>query len=241
MTARSTEHGFERPSRSAEHGFPSALRSAEHGLPSALRSAVNGFTLVEMMIALLIFGIMAAAGVMLLTSAVRAQAAAGRKLDDLAAVQRLDAILTADLAQAQDRPARDEGGTQHPAFETGDGEWLLRLVRAGWENPDGAPRSTLQKVAYRLSGQTLERIAYPMPDGAAALPPAAMLDHVSAVALRYRVAGAWSDRWRETPGHPLPDAVELRVARADGTTFRELFLVGAGYGAARPDGNADAS
>ena len=71
----------------------------------------NGFTLIEVMVALLIFSIIATAGVALLSFSVRAQAASGAKLDDLGALQRTLSIMSADLAQATARPVRDEAGT----------------------------------------------------------------------------------------------------------------------------------
>ena len=110
---------------------------------------------------------------------------------------------------------------------------MLRFVRAGWTNLDDAPRSDVQKVEYRLVDGVLQRIAYPMLDGADALPPAAMLQSVSSIRLRYRVAGAWSDRWAGQPGVPLPTALEMVIVRRDGTGFRGVYLVGTGYG--QPD------
>ncbi len=199
----------------------------------------QGFTLVEMMVALLIFGILAAAGVALLASAVRAQGVAAKKLDEVGSLNRLDAVMTADLAQAMPRATRDESGTVRPAFEGGNGTPLLRLVRGGWENPDSDDRPSLQKVEYRLNEGVIERVAYPMLDGAAPLQAAAMLDRVSQVKLRYRLAGAWSDTWQGQPRTPLPDAVEIRITRTDGVVFRELFLVGSGYGV--PDMDAGAA
>ncbi len=191
-----------------------------------------GFTLVEVMVSLLIFGMIAAAGVAILSFSVRAQGTTGARLDDIAALTRTVSILSADLAQARNRSARDEAGTVLPAFvgESGSGVApMLRFVRAGWSNLDGAPRASLQKVAYRVQDATLQRIAYPMVDGAQPLPPAALMTRVRQVALRYRIAGAWSDRWDGMTGVPLPDALELRVQRDDGTLFRQLFLVGSGY------------
>ncbi|QDZ07742.1 type II secretion system protein GspJ [Sphingomonas panacisoli] len=189
----------------------------------------QGFTLVEMMIALLIFSLLAAAGVSLLSFGVRAQVVAGKKLDDVAALYRLDGVLVADLAQALPRTVRDESGASRPAFEGSNGASLLRVVRGGWDNVDGAARSNLQKVEYVLSENgTIDRIAYPMLDGAAPLPAATMLTNVSTASLRYRLAGAWADRWQASPDAPLPDAVELTITRTDGTVFRELFLVGTG-------------
>jgi type II secretion system protein J len=191
-----------------------------------------GFTLVEVMVSLLIFGMIAAAGVAILSFSVRAQGTTGTRLDDMTALTRTVSILSADLAQARDRPARDEAGAVLPAFVGASGSGvapMLRFVRAGWSNLDGAPRASLQKVAYQVQGGALQRIAYPMVDGAQGLSPAALMTHVRQVGLRYRIKGAWSDRWDGANGVPLPDALELRVQRDDGTLFRQMFLVGSGY------------
>jgi general secretion pathway protein J len=189
----------------------------------------QGFTLVEMLIALLIFGLLAAAGASLLAFSVRAQGIANKKLDDIAALYRMDNVLAGDLAQAQPRATRDMGGNARPAFEGGNGQTFLRLVRSGWDNIDAAPRASLQKVEYVLGDDgTIGRIAYPMLDGAQPLPPAALLSKVATVALRYRLKGSWTDNWQGKPGIPLPDAIELTITRSDGTVFRELFAVGTG-------------
>lgn len=194
----------------------------------------SGFSLIEMMVALLIFGMLAAAGVALLSFSVRAQAVTGAKLDDIAAINRFTNALSADLAQATARVVRDAAGTPLPAFEGqsgSDSSPMLRLVRGGWTNLDEAPRASGQKVEYRLDGGVLQRIAYPMLDGAAALPPATMLKGIARVALRYRIAGAWSDRWQGSAEAPLPQAVEMLVDRTDGKRFRSVMLVGTGYAA----------
>ncbi len=187
-----------------------------------------GFTLVEVLIALMIFGLIAAAGVAILTFSVRAQTASGKRFDDIAALNRTAALLAGDLGQAIDRPARDEGGNRLPAF-TGEANGAMRFVRTGWANVDAAPRASAQKVAYTLDGDTLQRIAWPMIDGAAPLPPVALLGKVAGVSARYRYKGAWSDRWDGTQGAPLPQAAEIVVRRTDGTALRLMLLVGTGY------------
>ncbi|WP_242146557.1 type II secretion system minor pseudopilin GspJ [Sphingomonas sp. BAUL-RG-20F-R05-02] len=205
-------------------GFPQA-RAKEAGQA--------GFTLVEMMVSLLIFGMLAAAGVALLSFSVRAQGVMAGKLDDTSALARLSSALEADLAQASLRQTRNDRGDLLPAFtgENGSGAVpMLRLVRGGWSNLDGARRPGEQKVEYRLDGDTLMRVAYPQLDGAQSYPPTAMLTKVRQVALRYRVNGAWSDRWAGSAKTPLPQALEVRLVRSDGTQVRELFLVGTGYG-----------
>ena len=192
----------------------------------------KGFTLVEVMVALLIFSMLATAGVALLSFSVRAQAAANTKLDDLGALQRTLSILSADLAQASDRPVRDAAGTMLPAFvgeASGASAPMLRFARAGWTNLDASPRAGVQRVAYQLVDGNLLRIAWPRLDGAAPLPAAPLLDKVASVTLRYRYRGAWSDRWDGAGRVPLPQALELRIRRQNGVEYRQLFLVGAGY------------
>jgi len=190
-----------------------------------------GFTLVEVMIALLIFSMLAVAGVAILSFSVRAGAATSARLDDAAALSRTLSVLSADLAQAVDRPTRDEAGTVRPAFTGEAGATsapMLQLVRGGWGNLDAAPRPGLQKVAYQVERGALERVAYPQLDGAAPLSSAVLMTGIRDARLRYRIAGAWSDRWDGTAGAPLPQALELVLIRTDGTTWRQLFLVGNG-------------
>jgi general secretion pathway protein J len=210
-----------RDARFAERGFTSRGRSAEHG-----------FTLVEMMVSLLIFALLAAAGVGLLAFSVRAQGATDDKLAEIARLNQLGSALSADLAQARARPTRNQAGETMPPF-TGTADSgstpMLRLVRGGWTNVDDEPRPSEQKVEYRLDTGVLERVAYPMIDGAKPGPAAAILTGVAKVGLRYRYNGAWSDHWDGTHDRPLPDALEMTVTRTDGATYRELFLVGTGY------------
>ncbi|PWG01524.1 type II secretion system minor pseudopilin GspJ [Sphingosinicella humi] len=195
-------------------------------------SREQGFTLVELLVALLIFGMIAAAGVALLSFSVRAQDMADARLDDVAAMRRVGALLTGDLAQAAARVVRNEAGAVKPAFVGGtgaEGDIALALVRRGWDNPDGAGRPSLQKVEYRLTGVRLERIAYRNLDGAAPMEPVTVLEGVEALRLRYRDSeGEWRERWDPTQITDLPRAVEMIVDVRDGGPVRQLFLVGAG-------------
>jgi general secretion pathway protein J len=191
----------------------------------------RGFTLVELLVSLLIFGMLSAAGVALLSVSVRAQAMAGERLEGLADVRRAGALLTADLAQAARRPYRDSAGEVRPAFTgepSGEGVASLVFVRRGWDNADGRPRPSLQKVAYRLAGGRLERIAYPLVDGAEPMAAAVLIENVRGVSFRYRDEdGGWRDRWDPTDPAALPVAVEMVATTERGGALRQLFLTGA--------------
>lgn len=190
----------------------------------------NGFTLVELLVSLFIFGMLAAASVGLLSFSVRAQEAADARLDSLAEFRRAGALMTGDLAQAAARPTRDPAGRGRPAFIGSSGEsngLLLAFVRRGWENVDEAPRPSLQRVEYHLEGGRLERRGAPRLDGAATLSPTTVLTGVRSLRLRYRdKEGAWRERWDPTDPSELPHAVELAMdAQGSGQT-RQLFLAG---------------
>jgi general secretion pathway protein J len=191
--------------------------------------ARNGFTLVELMVALMIFGLLSAAGVSLMAFSVRAQAAANDRLGEIAALRRLNAILTADLAQVMPRIVRDDQGAALPAFVGGPGQAgavAMGFVRGGWDNSGGAARPSLQRVEYRLEQGRLQRIAWPMLDGAQPRPAATILTGVRSFALRYRDDRDWRERWDPVRPTDLPRAVEVVVDVEGIGRVRQLFLAG---------------
>jgi general secretion pathway protein J len=192
------------------------------------RADSQGFTLVEMMIALAIFGMLTAAAVTLLSVTARTRETSERRLAELGEVRRLGALLTADLAQAAPRSFRDQAGRRRPAFAgaAGDAAMLMVFVRRGWDAGEGG---ALQRVAYRLRDGRLERLGNPRIDGAADGAAVALLDGVRRLRLRYRDEdGAWRDRWDPTDRGELPVAVELVTDSDDHGMVRQLFLVGTG-------------
>lgn len=186
----------------------------------------NGFTLVELLVALLIFGMLSAAGVALLSFSVRGQEAVRGGLDHLAALRRTATLMSSDLSQAAPRLSRGEDGAVAAAFSgSGDG---FAFVRRGWENPDGEARSSLQRVAYRLTDKGLERASYARTDGAAPAAAAVLLEGAANGTLRYRDGrGGWHEVWDPESPMELPRAVELVVEVEGRGAVRQLFLVGA--------------
>ena len=194
----------------------------------------NGFTLVELLVSLMIFGMLAAAGVALLSFSVRSQEAAEARLGELSQLRRLNSLLAGDLVQAAPRIHRDEGGEIRPAFVGSSGEaqgTALAFVRRGWENVDGGQRASLQKVEYRFENGRLVRIGYPLVDGAAPMAGITMLDEVAGLRLRFRDSeGSWRERWDPSEPTQLPVAVELIADIAGSGRIRQLFLTGGGGG-----------
>lgn len=186
----------------------------------------NGFTLVELLVALLIFSMLAVAGVGLLRFSVDAQAATKTRLDSLTAERRIEALLASDAGQAVPRLSRNLAGDSVPAFE-GDATGYT-LVRGGVDPLTDIARPALQKVQVRLENGSLTRRAFPMLDGVEAGPPVALARQVARARFRYRSRDGWRELWDPIRPDLMPRAIELIVTPVRGAEMRYLFLVGAG-------------
>ena len=188
----------------------------------------GGFTLVEMLIALSIFGMLTAAGVALLGVTARTQETSDRLLAELGEIQRTGALLNSDLAQATARLYRDRDGRPQRAFSGGSGDepGLMVFVRRGWDSGDGGG---LKRVGYRLREGRLERLSFPRVDGGGTAVVVPLLDGVRSLRLRYRDdEGEWRERWDPSEPNAMPEAVELVVASEGQGIVRQLYLVGTG-------------
>lgn len=196
------------------------------------RGAEQGFTLVEMLVALAIFGMLAGAGVMVMRSSSDSQAVVKAQVDKLGDFQRLRATLRADIGQAALRRTRDESGLAQGAPFAGadraDEGSLLSLVRRGWENPDGLPRASMQYVEYRVADGRLERRVRPALDGAPLGEPQILFDGVEAAHIAFYAKEQWSPSWA-TPV-ALPQAVRLELQLKGLGSVTQLFLTPGGIG-----------
>jgi general secretion pathway protein J len=186
-----------------------------------------GFTLVEMLVALFIFGLLAAAGVTVMAFAIDSQAQVRAHTDRTAEFQRMRAILKADLAQAAPRRTRALDGQPAPFAFVGGGAGgaVLILTRRGWENSDGRPRASLQYVEYRLVEDRLERATRPALDGAPLGPPQILYEGVTSLQPTFLSRGAWTPTWLGDPLTQLPDAVRLDMELEGFGPIAQLFVV----------------
>ena len=187
----------------------------------------NGFTLVEMLVALFVFGLISAAGVTLLRSTADSQIHLRDKLGERATLSRLSNLIEADLAQAVPRPARIEGGSTRAAFETGDGK-LFTFSRIGAAPDIATSQSSLARIAYRMDGARLVRSASNHADGARGGSDAVLIDGLRQATVRLREPdGGWREDWTAVDAEQMPRALELVLTTQDGRNYRMLYLVGA--------------
>lgn len=201
-------------------------------LPPQRRSGrLGGFTLVEMLVALLVFGLLSAGGVSVLVYAADNREVISARMERLGEFQRARGLLRADLSQAAVRRVRQSDGTATRAAFIGNrldsAGPLFAFVRRGWANPDAEPRASLQFVEYRLVDGQLERSARNALDGTAPTAPQVLLTGIKEAAIAYRYRNEWLDGW---PGgaEEIPQAVRLEFDIDGIGRVQQLFLLPGG-------------
>ncbi|MFC4728781.1 type II secretion system minor pseudopilin GspJ [Coralloluteibacterium thermophilus] len=189
---------------------------------------MKGFTLVEMLVAVAIFALLAAAGVGLMAYAADNRGALRTHMDRIGELQRTHALLRNDLSQAAVRRVRaPDGRPARRALEAGaedGGRTLLAFARRGHANPDHEARASVEYVSYHLDGDRLERRTRRALDGAAADRGQVLIAGVRSARVHFHVHGRWNDGW---PGgiQDLPDAIRLDLELEDLGTVSQSFLV----------------
>jgi len=96
----------------------------------------SGFTLIEVLVAMAIFGVLSMLAYMTLGQTLANAEMLTERMDRLQAVQRTVRFLSTDLLQAAPRPVRLElGDSMGAAVLTSlSGEFALELTHGGWGN-----------------------------------------------------------------------------------------------------------
>ncbi len=196
----------------------------------------SGFTLIEVLVALAVFGVMSMLAYSALGSTLSNADLLGARMDRLQAIQRAVRHLSTDLMQVAPRPVRnDVGDGFYPALRTSlSTDFVIELTRSGWGNPAGLHRSTLQRTAYRIEGDELVRYHWTVLDRTYANEPVVtvLLDDVESVAFNFLdTAGTWTQVW--PPRSPFgagalslrPRAVEIVLTLGDQGEIRRLLEV----------------
>lgn len=170
-----------------------------------------GFSLIEVLAAVFVFGLVSAMSVALLTQALRAKEVQEGVQSEMAQVQALRQLMREDMGQVVVRPYRAADGSFASAIFVGnirgvdqarrtranEAVEILTFTRGGWSNPGAIqPRSSLQRVSYLLDGNTLYRQAWLYPDITPEAEPVRMvvLEGLENFELEFLYSNRWQDQ-----------------------------------------------
>ncbi len=183
-----------------------------------------------------IFSVLSAMAYFGLANVLNAKDHTERQADRLISLQRAFTFIGRDIEQVSARTVRDSFGEPLPALRgSGFGLVLLELTREGVRNPMRLPRSSLQRVAYRLEEENLIRMVYPALDqGNFGVPfERVLLQNVNELEVRYLTNTLeWQDSWPvgqgTTPLNTLPKALEVTIDVQGFGEIKRLFRVAPG-------------
>lgn len=197
-----------------------------------------GFTLVELLVSLAIFAILSVLAYGGYNNSVKQNEIARTSMQRLESLQTTMRLLTQDFEQLSPRPVRDVlGDGRLPALLADRRDQnIVSLTRAGWTNPAGLPRPTLQRVSYLLDEDgKLIRQHYNVLDATLANEPVKreLIDRVKSVRLRYMDGQKeWQEQWPPLNSLPTalargrPVAVEIKIELEDIGEITRIIEVG---------------
>lgn len=196
------------------------------------RCRAAGFTLIEILVALTIFSAMAVLGHRALASVLDSQATLVEHNQKWRAVELFFSRLERDLNSLTARSIRNQANLVEPPLYAsrdalGANGAQLALTRAGWSGVEGAAADA-QRIGYRLRGQQLQLLIWPVLDQAPYSEAVAytVLEPVESMKLRYLdSAGSWHETWGSATDPKLPKAVELSLALASGERLTRFLAI----------------
>lgn len=209
-------------------------------------NAQRGLTIPEVLIALLIFSVIAAANVYALRLAVDSRDQLTAVDAELKKLQLSRALIREDLAQVVNRPVRDEFGARAPApFRGGqitfssrqenDEKVLFAFVRGAVINPNAQdPRSAQQFVEYYFKGGEVRRRSRFFLDETTSMEQTERVLFDDVVDARAEFSNGeirgelqWIDAWPVGGGAAAPPfAVALVIEREGLPELRQQFWIG---------------
>ncbi len=194
----------------------------------------QGFTLLEVLVALSVFAVMAIIAYSSLNSVLATRAQIETQAESLKQLQIVFQRIQQDLNQYSERDIRDEYADIQLSF-IGEAQ-VIEFTRLGWQNPAQTPRSDFQRLRYFVQNKTLWRSHWQVLDRAQDSQPLSipLLEQISAFRWRFLdEQQQWHEDWQLktfkqlNPNAELPRlvAVELTLNLEQWGQITRLFAL----------------
>ena len=187
----------------------------------------KGFTLLELMVAMVIFSFMSIMAYSALANVFKSNEVISSQEVKLKKLQRSMMFIERDLRQLVLR-SRSSGYGQSvsPALNYGlDSEGVIEFTRAGNSNPAGLVRSSLQRIRYVVDENKFTRLSWNIVDHIDAEPVSMLLlDNVESLTFRFLDnKNNWQETWSSTV--QIPKAIELTLEHKTWGKIMRLFSI----------------
>lgn len=200
-----------------------------------MRSKANsaGFTLLEILVALVIFSLMSAMAYRGLTTVLQSRTHLAQENQKWRAVAMLFARMEKDLSMLAKRPIRDPGDLSAAALigkttAPGAQDALLMFTRMGLSEQANTLAGPL-RFGYRLRGDSVEQLIWPVLDAAPRSLPNThiLLEHVSNLEIHYLDHfGAWHASWPLAGNaQDIPSAVQVTLELKSKERITRVFAL----------------
>ena len=196
-----------------------------------IKQKVQGFTLLEVLIAIAIFSVISMASFSIFQTVLNSDTITKERTDRINELQRGFLIIERDMLQIARRSVRFNGEAPQEGFLHTDNESFssneqaIGFVRHGWTNPGLLlPRSDVQSVAYQLNENVLERLHFNFVDAVLGEEPKIrpLISQVEKLDFEFYDGKKWQKTLEE---NTLPVAIAIELDTSDYGVIRRQFIV----------------
>ncbi len=204
------------------------------------KSKNQGFTLLEVLLAIGITALIGVSTYTLLSQTLRTRDHLADQAENLRELQLMTAIVQNDLRQISSRIIRDQFGDYQPAIRLGGYSVYgpIEFTRNGVANPLKLPKSNFQRIAYELTDGDFKRYVWPVLDQSPDSTPREqiLLENVLEMSVKVLTGDDWRSEWPEDTGaartpetlRKLPRAIALELTTESGQVYRWLEQIPGG-------------
>lgn len=201
-------------------------QSVTVAVKKVMQKSQQAMTLMEILIAMVIFGLLASMGYGGLSNVIDLQKQQNRIQNDQEDLQRVLLIMARDFYQIVPRPIRGNSGAFVASVSFDANSNAIEFTRSGNSHPITFNRSQFLRVGYRLEDDTLYRLHWHHLDRvlSAVEQKNPLLRQVQSIQYRFmNEKRSWSKRWSPKNINRIPAAIAMILTMDNNVQYVHTF------------------